>query len=323
MSRLALLLLGVFVVAGCGEQRTTLEGPVAVKAESGQEPAKPQYADVTAPRIDGQRALAHVKALVALGPRPVGSAAHARMEQYIVSRLAGAALQDDRFEQPTPLGKFALRNIIAKYPGTKDGVVVLASHYDTKKMPRFVGANDGGSSTAILLAIAEQLRADMKDGKRAGYSVWLVFFDGEEALGENISASDGLYGSKHLAAKWRQDGTTQAIKALILADMVGDQDLQVLRDANSTPWLLDLLGAAAAKLGYGSHFFQYPSEMIDDHIAFKDAGVPVADLIDFDYGYRNAFWHTPEDTLDKLSPRSLEIVGNVMLQAVWMLDKKD
>ncbi|HSE50041.1 MAG TPA: M28 family peptidase [Terriglobales bacterium] len=307
-------------VAGCEQKVTTLEGPVAVKAESAQVAPTVQYADVTAPKIAGQRALAHVKALTEMGPRPVGSAAHKKMEQYLVGKLAGAQLEDDRFEQQTPLGKFAMRNIIAKYPGTKDGVVVLASHYDTKKLPNFVGANDGGSSTAVLLAIGEQLRAHMKDGKREGFSVWLVFFDGEEALDADINASDGLYGSKHLAQKWKQDGTLNRTKAFILADMVGDQDLAVLRDANSTPWLLDLIDAAAEKLGHQSHFFQYSSGMIDDHIAFKDAGVPIADLIDFDYGFQNAFWHTPEDTADKLSPRSLEIVGNVMLQAVWMLD---
>jgi CheY-like chemotaxis protein len=311
----------MLLLAGCGESGPkTLEGPVAVKASEAQAPPKVTYADVTAPKIDGQRALEHVKALVAMGPRPVASAAHKKMEQYIVARLAGAELEDDAFEQQTPTGKFAMRNIIAKFPGTKDGIIVLASHYDTKKMPKFVGANDGGSSTAVLLAIAEQLRASMKDGKREGFSVWLVFFDGEEALGANITESDGLYGSKHLAQKWQQDGTAGKIKALILADMVGDQQLDIVRDANSTPWLLDLIGAAAGKLGYGSHFFQYPSEMIDDHIAFKEIGVPVADLIDFDYGYQNAFWHTPDDTLDKLSPRSLEIVGNVMLQSVWMLN---
>lgn len=315
-----LVLVCVVTLIGCGEQRTTLQGPIAVKAESSQAP-KAAYPDVSAPKIDGARALQYVKELCAMGPRPVGSAAHRRMEQYITGKLAGAQLEDDRFEHATPSGRYAMRNIVARFPGTKQGVIVLASHYDTKKMPNFVGANDGASSTAVLLAIADQLRATMKDGKREGHSVWLVFFDGEEALGENINDTDGLYGSKHLAQKWQQDGTLRKIRALILADMIGDQELQIVRDGNSSPQLLDLIGAAAARLGYATHFFQYPSEMIDDHIAFRDAGVPVADLIDFDYGYRNAFWHTPEDTPDKISARSLEIVGNVMLQAAWMLDK--
>jgi len=320
-----LVLVGVGMLPGCGEQRATLEGPVAVK--SAAKPPATEWPDVTAPRIEGERALAHARALAGFGPRPAGSAAHKKMQQYIVARLqnelrGGAQIEDDSFEAQTPTGKLAMRNLIAKFPGTKEGVIVLATHYDTKKMPRFVGANDGGSSTAVLLAIAEQLRAGMKDGKRQGYSVWLAFFDGEEAVGENITPSDGLYGSRHLAEKWRQDGTLKNIKALILADMVGDRELEILRDGNSTPWLLDLVGAAADKLGHQSHFFGYQSEMIDDHVPFKEAGVPVADLIDFDYGYQNAFWHTPEDTVDKLSPRSLEIVGNVMLQAVWMLDRK-
>jgi glutaminyl-peptide cyclotransferase len=201
-------------------------------------------------------------------------------------------------------------------------VIVLASHYDTKMIPGFVGANDGGSSTALLLAIGDQLRANMKNGKREGYSVWLAFFDGEEAFGANINDEDGLYGSKHLAQKWQQDGTLKNVKAFILADMIGDKDLNVLHDTNSTPWLLDLLSAAAEPLGNQSHFNNTRGGIIDDHIAFKDAGVPVADLIDFDYGYQNAFWHTTEDTVDKLSAKSLGIVGDTMLQAVWMMDAK-
>jgi Zn-dependent M28 family amino/carboxypeptidase len=258
-----------------------------------------------------------------MGPRPVGGAAHKKMEDYIVAHLGGAQVEDDRFEQKSAQGTYPLRNIVAKFPGTKDGVIVLASHYDTKMIPGFVGANDGASSTALLLGIADQLRASMKNGKREGYSVWLAFFDGEEAFGANINDADGLYGSKHMAQKWQQDGTAKKVRAFILADMIGDKDLDVLRDANSAPALLDLIAAAAAQLGYQSHFFQETEQMIDDHIAFKDAGVPVADLIDFNYGYQNAFWHTTEDTVDKLSPRSLEIVGNVMLQATWMLDRKD
>jgi glutaminyl-peptide cyclotransferase len=320
------LLAAALALAGCGEQRTTVSGPVAEKSSASAPAAQAervQWPQVTAPRLDAARAFQYVKELAALGPRPVGSAAHQKMEQYIVAHLAGAQLEDDRFDHPTPAGAYPMRNIIAKYPGTKDGVIVLASHYDTKKMPGFVGANDGGSSTGMLLAVADQLRAGMKGGKREGHSVWLVFFDGEEALGTTINDTDGLYGSKHLAGKWLQDGTAKTIRAFLLADMIGDAELLVLRDTNSTPWLLDLVAQAAQPLGYQSRFFGYESQMIDDHVPFKEIGVPVADLIDFDYGYQNAFWHTPEDTIDKISPRSLEIVGNVLLQAVWMMDSKD
>lgn len=320
MRRTAILLLAALVL-GCSQPTvTTLAGPAAVKAAQNLPPES--WPKVTAPKIAGEQAFAHVKALVAMGPRPSGSPAHKRMQDYIVSRLAGAPIEDDRFDQKTPAGNLPMRNIIAKYPGTKEGVIVLASHYDTKKLPNFVGANDGGSSAGLLLAMGEQLRANMKDGKREGLSVWLVFLDGEEALGENITETDGLYGSWHLARKWKADGTASQIKAFILADMIGDRDLQILRDTLSSYWLVELVLESATRLGYQSHFYAQQGGIIDDHIPFRTEGMEAVDLIDFDYGYKNAFWHTKEDRLDKVSPRSLEIVGNVILQAVWMLDAK-
>jgi len=314
-------------MAGCAQDKDAAQEKTPAAAAAKPEAEKKAWPKVTAPRIDEARAFQYVKDLAAMGPRPVAGAAHKKMEEYIVAHLQGAEIEDDRFVQDSPQGKYPLRNIVAKFRGTKDdtkdGVIVLASHYDTKMIPGFVGANDGGSSTALMLAIGDQLRANMKNGKREGYSVWLVFFDGEEAIGANINDADGLYGSKHLAQKWQHDGSTKKIKAFILADMIGDKELSVLRDTNSTPWLLDLITAAAEPLGNQSHFFNgQRGGIIDDHIAFKDAGVPVVDLIDFDYGYQNAFWHTTDDTVDKLSPKSLGIVGDTMLQAVWMLDSK-
>ena len=322
MRALLPLVLGI-ALCGCAQNDAPRETPAAPRAQAAAPLTAASWPQVTAPKLNADRTFQYAKELCAMGPRPVAGAAHKKMEDYIVGHLGGAQVEDDRFEQKSAQGTYPLRNIVAKFSGTKDGVIVLASHYDTKMIPGFVGANDGASSTALLLGIADQLRASMKNGKREGYSVWLAFFDGEEAFGANINDADGLYGSKHLAQKWQQDGTAKKVKAFILADMIGDKDLDVLRDANSAPALLDLIAAAAGQLGYQSHFFQETEQMIDDHIAFKDAGVPVADLIDFNYGYQNAFWHTTEDTVDKLSPRSLEIVGNVMLQATWMLDRKD
>ena len=183
-------------------------------------------------------------------------------------------------------------------------------------MKNFVGANDAGSGTGLLLELAHHLRG----GKREGPSVWLVWLDGEEAL-QKWSATDSLYGSRHLAERWQKDGTTKKIRAFLLLDLVGDADLNIDRDSNSTPALLDVIQQAATRLGYQSHFFRREIAVEDDHRPFAAAGVPVADLIDFDYGYGNAFWHTPEDTLDKLSPRSLEIVGNVVLESVRVLGR--
>ena len=273
-----------------------------------------------APTINAARAMQYTKEVTAFGARPVGSANHRKLEEYILSHLKGDEVESDSFTADTIEGKFPVRNIIAKFPGTKDGVIVIAGHYDTNYPLRntgYVGANDGGSSTAILLELANQLRGK----KRDGYSVWLVWTDGEEAV-RQWSESDSLYGTKHLAARWQPDGTIKKIRALLLADMIGDTDLNIEQDANSTKWLEDLVYRAATKLGYQSHFFARTIAVDDDHRPFLALGVPCADLIDLDYGYGNVFHHSPQDTIDKLSPKSLQIVGDVILQTVWMLDEK-
>ena len=277
------------------------------------------------PSFDSERAMKYVKEIVAFGPRPVGSANHKKVEEYIASHLSGETVEDDRFTADTPEGKFPVRNIIAKFPGAKDGIIVVASHYDTNYPLRntsYIGANDGASSSALLLEMANQLRAK----KRDGYSVWLVWDDAEEAMkpeSELPFEKDSLYGIRHLAEKWQDDGTLKKIKAFLLADMIGDADLNIDRDRNSTPWMEEVVYEAATRLGYQSHFFARDNQVTDDHIPFMQRGVPCADLIDFDYGYNNVFWHTPQDTVDKLSPKSLEIVGVVVLETISILDKMD
>jgi glutaminyl-peptide cyclotransferase len=284
------------------------------------------------PAFDSARAMQYVKEIVAFGPRPIGSANHKKVEDYITSHLKADAVENDIFTADTPEGKLPVHNILAKFPGTKDGIIVIASHYDTNYPFRntpFIGANDGGSSSALLLEFANQLR-----GKpRPGYSVWLVWDDAEEAIKPDGSGGleqempfekDSLYGITHLAEKWEADGTLKKIKAFLLADMIGDADLNIERDTNSTPWLEELVYESAARLGYQSHFFGHTvGGMEDDHIPFVKRGVPSVDIIDFDYGYNNVFWHTTQDTVDKLSPKSLEIVGDTMLEAIGILDKMD
>jgi Zn-dependent M28 family amino/carboxypeptidase len=289
-------------------------------------PAAPSLSADPAPAsINSARAMQYVKEIVAFGPRPIGSANHKKVEDYIYSHLKGDLVEDDLFTADTPEGKFPVRNIIAKFPGTRDGVIVIAGHYDTNYPLRntgYVGANDGGSSTAILLELANQLRGQLHGKKRDGYSVWLVWTDGEEFVGKQWTNTDSLYGTRHLAEKWQKDGTLKQIKAFLLADMIGDADLNIDRDTNSTPWLEDLVLQAATRLGYQSHFFARTIGVGgDDHFPFMQRGVPSADLIDFDYGYGNVFWHTPQDTIDKLSPKSLEIVGSVILETVRLLDQ--
>jgi Zn-dependent M28 family amino/carboxypeptidase len=262
--------------------------------------------------------LQYVKEVVAFGPRPSGSPAHVKLEDYILSKLKGVEVEQDRFTAQTPVGKMPMNNIIAKFPGKKDGIIVVAGHYDTLfSQPKFVGANDGGSSTALLLALADQFRGKQLDG----YSVWLLWTDGEEAF-VHWTNTDSVYGSRQLAQKWQQDGTAGKVKAFILVDMIGDADLDLLKDTNSTAWLTDTVYKAASNLGYQSHFFQRTSAIDDDHMPFGRAGIPVVDLIDFTYGYNNVFWHTPDDTVDKLSAQSLAIVADVVLETIRLVNSR-
>lgn len=272
--------------------------------------------------VDGDRAMQYVKEIVGFGPRWPGSPGQTKVANYLRNKLKADNLEEDAFTADTPVGKLPMRNFIAKFAGSKDGIIVLGSHIDTNypfRNTSYVGANDGGSSTALLLAIADQLRGKKLDG----YSIWLAFLDGEEAVEpvwKDSPTPNNTYGSRHLAAKWQQDGTIGKIKAFMLADLIGDADLTVFRDSNSTGWLEDLVLEAAKRLGYQSHFFQFDTAVSDDHMSFARLGVPVADVIDFNYGYNNSYWHTTQDTVDKLSPRSLQISGDVILEAIRLVN---
>jgi Zn-dependent M28 family amino/carboxypeptidase len=183
-----------------------------------------------------------------------------------------------------------------------------------------VGANDGAATTGLLMAIGDRLQAETAGGKKLdGYSVWLVFFDGEEAI-NSWSRSDSTYGSRHLAAKWGRDGTLSQIKAFMLADMIGDKDLDIQRESNSTGWLVSLMGQAAKKFGYERYFFQRDMAVEDDHLPFVERGVPSIDVIDLDYGPNNSYHHTAQDTLDKISAKSLTIDGDVFMETMRLID---
>jgi len=274
-----------------------------------------------APTFNADRAMQYVKEIVALGPRPIGSENHKKVENYILSHLKGDRVEQDSFDVHPTEGTFPVRNIIAKFQGARDGIIVVASHYDTNwplRKTSYIGANDGASSSALLLEIADQLRGK----KLEGYSVWLLWDDAEESMKLPWDDPESLYGVRHLAQKWQDDGTLKKIKAFLLEDMIGDADLNIEHDTNSTAWLEDLILQAATRLGYQSHFFARSMPVTDDHMAFLQHGVPSADLIDFDYGYNDVFWHTTEDTVDKLSPKSLEIVGTVTLETVRLLNQQ-
>jgi glutaminyl-peptide cyclotransferase len=270
--------------------------------------------------FNGAKALDYARQFVAIGPRWPTGPGHPKAEEFLRNQFKHDQLEEDTFTANTPIGPVGMRNFIVRFPGKKNGVIVLSTHYETNyplKNINFVGANDGGSTTGLLLAIADQLRGKTLDG----YSVWLVFFDGEEAI-QTWSASDSTYGSRHLAAKWGRDGTLVRIKAFILADMIGDKDLDIQRETKSTGWLVDLVRQAAHKFGDDRYFFQTEEAVEDDHLAFVERGVPSIDVIDLDYGPNNSYHHTAQDTMDKISAHSLTIDGDVFMETIRLIDQR-
>ena len=259
--------------------------------------------------VDGRRAMTHVRELVQFGPRTPGSSAHRSAQNYIRRELQILGVEVERigFQADTPRGTVAMTNLIGKIPGGSEELVVIGGHYDTVQLPGFVGANDGGSSAALLLELARVLTK-----RENRQTTWLAFFDGEEAF-EEWSERDGLYGSRYQLARWREQRVLPRIRAVIIVDMIGDRDLTIRRESSSTPWLVDLLWQVAAEKGYGKQFQSETIATTDDHTPFLLAGVPAANLIDFDYGPGNRYWHTPQDSPDKLAPRSFVIVGDVVL----------
>jgi Zn-dependent M28 family amino/carboxypeptidase len=282
-----------------------------------------------AQHFPGAKAYEYARQFAAIGPRWPTSPGHIKAEQFLRAHFLADhdALEEDAFTASTPIGPVPMRNFIVRFAGTKPGVIVLGTHYETNYPLRninFVGANDGASTTGLLMAIADDLRAKATSSpakKLDGYSVWLVFFDGEEAI-EHWSRSDSTYGSRHLAAKWGRDGTLNQIKAFMLADMIGDKDLDIQRESHSTAWLVDLVARAAKKFGYQGYFFQQEMDVEDDHLAFVERGVPSIDIIDLDYGPNNSYHHTAQDTMDKISAHSLTIDGDVFMETIRLIDQR-
>jgi Zn-dependent M28 family amino/carboxypeptidase len=267
-----------------------------------------------APRFDGDAAWRHLERLVAFGPRPSGSQALVRARGYIVDQLtrAGLRVRVSPFEARTPAGPIKMSNIIAVIPGRRPDVILLGGHYDTKFFAdsRFVGANDGGSSAALLIELARQLGRT-----RPEFTCWVVFFDGEEAR-ERWSPTDSLYGSRYLVAELRGTGELKRVRSVIVVDMIGDRRLGIRRETNSTPWLTEIIWASARRLGHGAHFLSEELAVEDDHLPFLQAGVPSTLIIDLEYPP----WHTPDDTLRHVAARSLRVVGEVVLDALPALE---
>ena len=284
------------------------------------------FAPLAAPaqtHFNGAKALDYAREFVAIGARWPTSQGHLKAEVFLREHFKGDQVEEDTFTASTPIGPVAMRNFIVRFPGKKDGAIVLATHYETNywlKNINFVGANDGGSTTGLLMAIADRLRAQTAGGKKLdSYSVWLLFDDGEEAI-QTWSDSDSTYGTRHLAAKWGRDGTLGKIKAFILTDMIGDKDLDIQRESRSADWLVDLVRQAAKKYGDEKYFFKQEMEVEDDHLPFVKRGVPSIDLVDLDYCPNNSYHHTDKDTMDKISAHSLTIDGDVIMETIRLID---
>ena len=275
--------------------------------------------------FDGARAYEHVRRLVEIGPRPPASEGIHRAQSYIIGQLKsfGCPVEEHDFHASTALGDLAMENIVVKIRGSGSSIILYATHYDTLRMPNFVGADDGGSGTGTMLELARLFCA-----RKNALNVWIVFFDGEEAQGNWTDAasvkwsdSNATFGSREMAAQMALSGDLKRTKAMILADMIGPANVRIKRDTNSTLWLTDLIWSTAAQLDYKNNFVDenYPISG-DDHLSFIRRGVAACDLIDF--SVKDTYWHTHQDTLDKVDARSLTIVGQVLAETLPRLEKK-
>ena len=269
--------------------------------------------------FDGARAYDYTAKLVSFGPRPPATDAIHRTQDYLRMQLRsfGCAIDEDDFHSQTPVGSVEMKNLIAKIPGEGPGIILLLTHYDTARIDNFVGADDGGSSTGLMLEMARLLCTEKKQPN----SVWIAFLDGEEAL-LKWSDTDSVYGSRELAARLAVSGDLKRVRAVILADMIGQKDLQIPRESQSTRWLTDLVWNTAARLGYQDVFISKETAIDDDHGPFLARNVPAVDIIEYEGYVTLGYWHTPKDTLDKISPKSIAIAGHVILESVAALQQK-
>lgn len=268
--------------------------------------------------VDPDRVMRHVERMVSYGPHPSGSEAQKQVGIYIVDQLQsyGLEVHTQTFQPVTPLGRPEMTNIWGVLPGNRESVIILASHYDSKYFEDFpfVGANDSGSSSALLLELARTLT----QGNSTDYSLWFAFFDGEEAVADWTSA-DSLYGSREFVQMLKSRGLLHRISALILLDMIGGKDLVLRKEMNSTSWLNQIIWDQGNQLGFGDIFqMRGYTAAQDDHLPFAEEGIPVVDIIDLDYAY----WHQREDTADKLSAENMGIVGDVVLASLPEIAKR-
>jgi len=266
------------------------------------------------PKFDSSRAWEHLRQMLAIGPRPAGSPAIEQTRKYIKDQLTAIGLKavDQAWDDETPLGRVHMVNLIATIPGATADRLAITGHYDTKLFRefRFLGASDGGSSAAFLLELARVLKA-----RRNRMTIELVFLDGEEAVIE-WRGNDHTYGSRHYVDVAKRSGALDSLKAMVLVDMIADRDLGMRRDSNSTKWLTDIIWGQAAKMKLDGAFLPALTTVEDDHLPFLAAGIPSVDIIDLDYDA----WHTQRDTIEAVSARSLQVVGDVLLASLPQIE---
>ena len=269
----------------------------------------------------GEQALSNVTDFVqTCTPRDAMTPGAERAAQWLKGKLVSSGLKHstiDTFMDMTPQGDQSFHNVEAIIPGQTARTILLLSHFDTKNGigPSFQGANDGASSTGLLLELARIIAAS----GTPRYTIQVAFLDGEECR-INFDAQDGLHGSRHLAKKLKQQ--KKDIAAVILVDMIGDRDLHIQLPHNGTGALRAGALRAADATGDRDHIAPYDGQILDDHQPFLDEGFPAVDLIDFEYGDapgKNNYWHTSGDTLDKLSAESLSITGRIVLEMINQL----
>lgn len=279
----------------------------------------------SAAAFDGASAYGHVRHLVEIGPRPPASDGIHRAQAYIIGQLKsfGCPVEEHDFHGSTVLGSLEMKNIVVKLPGPNPAIILYTTHYDTVRIPNFVGADDGGSGTGTMLELARLFCA-----RKNSLSVWIVFFDGEEAQGNwtdkasvqwKNDNSNNTFGSREMAAQMALSGELKRTKAMILVDMIGAANVKITRDTGSTPWLTNFIWDTAAQLGFQNTFVNEDYTVGgDDHFSFIRRGVAGCDLIDLTVPY----WHTPQDTLDKVAPKSLAIVGQALAATLPRFEKK-
>ena len=330
----ALALVLPFGLLGCPSRSASVSEPIAAAPSASSASADAATANAARTVFDQERAFSHLRRMVEIGPRPAGSPELAQTRDLISAELKsyGLTVTIDEFRPRTPVGERRMFNITAELPGASSDIIIIASHYDTKlyKDVRFVGANDGGSSTAVVMELARVIAANA-GATKPPFTFRFVFFDGEEAFcaewsecvntepGSKTTAPDNTYGSRRYVAQLTASGELARVRAMLLLDLVGYRNLRFERESNSSQWLTNAIWETARELGYGNVFVSTQDSVTDDHIPFLRAGVNAIDIIQLG-SYPH--WHTPEDTLDKIAPASLKVTGDVVLASLPKIEAR-